>query len=89
MDQHARALLQVFARACSNAVLQSDDWQKLYDLVLYVHQHRVVSPTRMVREYLVTQGCSLQKASFLSNQYDRLHTILRLYDEQRSRTAKS
>lgn len=89
MDQHAMGLLQVFAKACPRTLLRHDDWQRLYEFTLHVHRQRVVPTTRTVRDYLITQGCSLQKASWLSNQFGHFCALLRLYDGQKNKRDNS
>jgi len=81
MDMTARKLLEAFSVACPKT-LREEDWQRLYAFTLHVHRRHIVPTNRTVRDYLISQGCSLQKASWLSNQFHHLSDILKLYDEK-------
>ena len=84
MDKHIKTLLQELARTCPASELQGEDWHKLYEIALYGHLNDIVLTSRIVRTFLHDQGCSLQKAAFLSHQVDHLKTVLTLYDERRN-----
>ena len=83
MDGHLQLLLRDFSSLCREESMQEDDWQRLYQICLCAHQVADVPPPWAIRDYLVTKGCSLQKASFLSHQYQHLTTVLKLYDLHR------
>ncbi len=82
-EHQAMVLLGIFAKACPKKLLSPGDWQRFYEFSLFVHQHSLVICPRMVREYLTTEGYSLQKASWLGNQFEHLRIILKLYDEKK------
>jgi hypothetical protein len=83
MDEHVTKLLTGFAHVCTTATLEPDDWQRLYEVVLDAHERRVVPAPHIVKDFMIAQGCSHQKAGFLSNQYEHFCNILRLYDERK------
>jgi hypothetical protein len=82
MDEAAEKLLKHFAEACPTASLSSDDWRRLYRFTLDIHRRRLHTHHRTVRDYLLTHGCSPQKASWLSAQYHHFMELLALYDRQ-------
>ena len=84
MDEHMTTLLTAFAHVCTTGTLEPDDWQRLYEVVLDAHERRVVPAPHLVKEFMIAQGCSSQKAGFLSNQYEHFSNLLRLYDERRA-----
>ena len=89
MDTQVAALLEDLAKVCPGDVLKEEDWEQLYEAALYAHKHGVVPSQRTVKAHLVTHGCSLQKANFLSQQIKHLCAILKLHDKQKSPTAGS
>ncbi len=84
MNIHIKTLLRDLAHACPATELQREDWHKLYEICLYAHLNDMVPSPRTVRVFLHEHGSSMQKAAFLSHQFDHLSTILRLYDERRT-----
>ena len=84
LDPHLEILLQEFMRVCPETGLKQDDWRGLYEICLFAQEHDVAPPARTLREYLCRHGCSLQKATFLSNQYGHLINILKLKDERKN-----
>ena len=84
MDQAAETLLKHFVQVCHNVTLSPEDWRRLYRFTLDNHRRSLNTDHRTVREYLVKQGCSLQKASWLSAQYQHFTELLTLYDQQRA-----
>ena len=89
MDKHIKTLLQDLSRSCPAAELQREDWQKLYEIALYVHLNGMVLTSRIIRVFLHDHGCSMQKAAFLSHQVEHLTTVLKLYDERRHEPGSS
>lgn len=89
MDKQLEALLEDLAKVCPAGMLNESDWQRLYDVCLYAHEKGVVPSQRTVKAHLVTHGCSLQKANFLSQQFRHLCAILKRYDERRSEPANA
>ncbi len=89
MDTRVEALLEDLAKLCSTVALHQDDWKKLYAVSLCAHARGGVPDPRTMKRYLMDHGCSIQKAGFLSRQFDHLCTVLRMYDEQKSPTAGS
>jgi len=84
MDQAAEKLLKHFVQVCHNVTLCPEDWRRLYRFTLDNHRRGLNTDHRMVREYLVKEGCSLQKASWLSAQYHHFIQLLSLYDHEKS-----
>ena len=80
MDKKAMQLLHDFARACLRGSFDQEDWQHLYRFSLDVHRRGLKTHPRAIRDYLVKHGCSLQKASWLSAQYQHFMDLLTLYD---------
>ena len=83
MDTHLETLLHAFSRLSPEESMQQDDWQRLYQICLDAHHLAECPPPWAIRDYYGTKGCSLQKANFLSHQYNHLTTILKLYDHRR------
>jgi hypothetical protein len=83
MDGHLQMLLRDFSSLWPQESMQEDDWQRLYQICLYAHQVGDVPPPWTVRDYLVTKGCSLQKANLASQHYGHLTMILKLHDQRR------
>ncbi len=79
----ALQLLHDFAKRGPQSPTDQDAWQQLYAFTLDVHRRGVKMKSRMVREYLISHGCSLQKASWLSGQYQHFMELLSLYDHQK------
>ena len=88
MDPYLEILLHEFRRVCPEAPLKQDDWKGLYEICLYAHARDVAPPASTFRDYLVTQGCSLQKASFLSHHYGHLINILKLWDQRKNESPR-
>ena len=87
MDMTARQLLESFAQTADRTTLRSDDWIKFYDFIIHVHVHRLQIPAREVRDnLLLVDGFSIQKASWLSTEFNRLSEVLARYDTQRFHT---
>ncbi len=84
MDKHVQRLLQDLARTCPASDLQQKDWEEMYEICLYAHLNAIVLTPRSLRVFLHEQGCSVQKAAFLSHQVEHLTRILSLYDERRA-----
>jgi hypothetical protein len=84
LDPHLEILLQEFTRVCPETGLKQEDWRGLYEICLFAQEHDVAPTDRTIRDYLVSHGCSLQKATFLSNQYGHLINILKLRDERKN-----
>lgn len=84
MDETATQLLKIVADAGSNRTMQPIDWQHLYAYTLYVHRQDQTVHARTVRDALITQGCSQQKAAWLSTQYHHFAELLALYDHQKN-----
>ena len=82
MDITAMQLLHDFAKACPRLSLDQDAWQRLYRFTLDVHRRGLNTHPRAIRDYLVKHGCSLQKASWVSGQYQHFTELLTLYDQQ-------
>jgi len=85
LDPHLEILLQEFTRVCPEAGLKQEDWRALYEICLFAQEHDIAPPARTLRDYLFSHGCSLPKATFLSNQYGHLVNILNLRDERQHR----
>lgn len=86
MDTTAQQLLESFAQTADRTTLRSDDWIKFYDFTIYVHAHHVQVAAWEVRdELLLAHDFSIQKASWLSTEFNRLSEILARYDKQRFR----
>ena len=86
MDMTAQQLLQSFAETAVRTTLRSEDWIRFYDFSIYVHVHQLQIPAREVRDFLLlVDGFSIQKASWLSTEFNRLSEILARYDTQRYR----
>ncbi len=83
MEKKAQQLLKDFAAVCSAVTLRPDDWPRFYALTVHVHRHHLHIDPRTVRDYLVNQGCSLQKASWLSAQYQHFLELLAWYDQHK------
>ena len=83
MDGHLQALLRDFSKVCTHESMQEDDWQRLYQISLYAYAVGT-PPASTIKAFLVKNGCSMQKANFVSHQYHHLTTILRLHDTSRS-----
>ncbi len=87
MDHAFEILLHEFARVCPESAPQQDDWRGLYEICLYAHEQDVAPLAWTIRDYLVTHGCSLQKATFWSHQYGHLLTILNMRDQRKKESA--
>ncbi len=87
MDQQTQTLLLAFAKSCCKPELQTDDWERLNALAIHVHRHGVDLTPRVVKMFLMTQQCSIQKAGYLSSQFGHLLTVLRVYDEEKRQAA--
>jgi len=89
LDPHLEVLLHEFVRLCpEDAPLEQDHWRGLYEICLFVHEQEVMPPAWTIRDYLVTNGCSLRKATLLSHQYGHLLNILKLRDERKNAPPK-
>jgi hypothetical protein len=86
MHSQVAAVLEHLAKACQTVALNQNDWEQLYEVALLVHAHAGVD-SKAIKRYLMDQGCSIQKAGFLSRQVLHLCTVLKMYDERRSQTA--
>ncbi len=86
MHSQVAAVLGNLAKVCQTASLNQHDWEKLYEVALCVHAHGGADPGT-IKRYLMEQGCSIQKAGFLSRQVLHLCTVLEMYDERRSQAA--
>jgi hypothetical protein len=83
MDKHADKLLKAFAVVCQKqGAPSSEHWDRLSAFTLYVHGRALAIDALLVREYLVRQGCSFQKANWASGEYRHFIELLRLYDTQ-------
>ena len=84
VDPHLEILLEEFVRVCpEDAPLEQDHWKGLYEICLFVHEQELMPPAWTIRDYFVTHGCSLRKATFLSHQYGHFLNILKLRDQRR------
>jgi hypothetical protein len=86
MDEKASEMLAGLAELCRKPALKSPDWDRLYQFAVHVHRHHLHFAARTFRDYLVGHGCSLQKASSLSMQYQHLIKVLHVYDSKEHRT---
>jgi len=84
MDQEAAQLLEIVANVCAKSTMRPIDWQHLYAFTLYVHGKGLTVHAPIVREALIAQGCSRQKAGWLSTQYHHFAGLLALYDHRKS-----
>ena len=87
LDPHLEILLHEFTRVCPEGALQQNGWRGLYEICLYAYGQDVAPSPRAIRDYLMTHGCSLQKATFLSHQYGHFIKILRLRDQRKNESA--
>ena len=88
INPHLEILLQEFVRLCpEDAALEQDHWTGLYEICLFVHEQEVMPPVWTIRDYFVTHGCSLRKATFLSHQYGHFLHILKLKDQRKQASA--
>ena len=84
LDPHLEILLHEFVRLCpEDAALEQDNWTGLYEICLFVHELEVMPPAWTIRDYLVTHGCSLRKATFVSHQYGHFLHLLKLRDQRK------
>lgn len=86
MHSRLAVLLENLANVCKTVALESNDWKQLYEVALCVHANAGMD-SKTIKRYLMEQGCSVQKAGFLSRQVQHLCTVLEMYDERRSKTA--
>jgi hypothetical protein len=67
IDPHLEILLQEFVRLSpEDAPLEQDTWTGLYEICLFAYEQEMMPPAWTIRDYFVTHGCSLRKATFLS-----------------------
>ena len=89
LDPHLEILLHEFVRLCpEDAALEQDNWTGLYEICLFVHELEVMPPAWTIRDYLVTHGCSLRKATFVSHQYGHFLHLLKLRDQRKTAPPK-
>ena len=89
LDPHLEILLHEFVRLCpEDAALEQDNWTGLYEICLFVHELEVMPPAWTIRDYLVTHGCSLRKATFVSHQYGHFLHLLKLRDQRKNAPPK-
>lgn len=86
MHSQVAAVLEHLVKVCQTVTLNQNDWEQLYEVALCIHAHDGVDPVT-IKRYLMEQGCSLQKAGFLSRQVLHLCTVLDMYDERRNQAA--
>ena len=84
MDGTVQEMLTGLANACPHVTARDYDWERLYQITLYVHRQGLNIEHRAIRDYLIQRGCSIQKATWLSWQYRHLSKLLTLYDEQKA-----
>ena len=84
MDTTAQEMLTGLANACPRITIHAEDWERLYQFMLYVHQCGLNTEHRAIRDYLIQHGCSMQKATWLSGQYRHFTKLLSLYDRQKA-----
>jgi hypothetical protein len=87
MDMTARQLLETFAQTVDKTALDCEEWTRFYDFAIYVHVHQLQIPAWEVRDnLLLVHGFSIQKASWLSTEFNRFSEVLARYDTQRFHT---
>jgi hypothetical protein len=88
MHAQVEAQLKVVANLCPTVFLEDKEWETLYRVSLTIHTHGGLQDHKVVKRFLLDNGCSLQKAGFLSRQILHLCTVLKMYDEQRNQLGK-
>lgn len=83
MDTRLAELLDDLVTSCETVSLREEDWQKVYAVSLCAHAQGGVPDIQRMKWYLISKGCSKQKAGFLGRQFQNLCTVLRMYDEQK------
>ena len=86
MQSQVMSVLGKLSNVCQSESLNQSDWEQLYEVALCVHAHGPVKP-EAIKSYLIKQGCSIQKAGFVSRQVLHLCTVLEMYDERRHKPA--
>ena len=89
MHREVEKLLEELSMLCQTVLLGDQEWKRLYKIAVCMHTHDGLLDQKVVKQFLLEHGCSLQKAGFLSRQVLHLCTVLKLYDEQRSQTVRS
>ena len=72
MDAHVERLLARVAADCAGDRSNNEELERMYEVALYAHTHDAVPSIVEVKTFLVTFGCSLQKATALSDWFSDL-----------------
>ena len=89
LDPHLKILLADFVRLCpEDAPLEQDDWTGLYEICLFIHEQDILCPASSIREYLLQQGCSPRKATFVGHRFGHFIHILKLHDQRKQSSIK-
>jgi hypothetical protein len=83
MDKAAAALLEALAQSCASHGIRPEHWRRLYDFTIYVHLHGQGPAPRVIKEFLIHRGCSIQKASWLSTECRHFLELLAQYDARK------
>jgi hypothetical protein len=86
MDERALTLLNELASACSQTKLTPESWVHLHQFILYIHLEQLQTHPDSIRSLLILRGCSIQKASWVLQQYTQGLALLRLYDAHKTTT---
>ena len=72
-----RTLVGRVATADSGSDFSTEIWERLYEVALYAHTHDAIPTKEEIKTCLVTLGCSLDKATVLSDWFFNLCAILK------------
>ena len=89
MNSRLHTLLDELTSACREVALSRGNWEYLYLIAVHVHAQKGAIKTSDIKELLVDRGCSIHKAGFLCRQLETFCQLLRVYDEEQSKGAKS
>jgi hypothetical protein len=84
MDERALTLLNELASACRQTKLTPDSWGHLHQFTLYIHLQQLQTHPDSIRSLLILRGCSIQKATWILQQYQQGLALLRLYDAKKT-----
>jgi hypothetical protein len=87
MDERALTLLNNLASACKTK-LTPESWVHLHQFILYIHLQQLQTHPDSIRSLLILRGCSVQKASWILQQYQQGLSLLQLYDAKKQEQGK-
>jgi hypothetical protein len=83
MDEHVERLLARVAADDSGEDFNAEAWERLYHIAAFASSQDVIPSQEEVKTHLLMFGCSLEKATVLSQQFSHLCAILKSGDRQR------